>query len=216
MYDLIKKRLILGITGASGSILAQNMIAKLYDLGVDLDLIITDNGKKVWQYELDQSFENFIKVLEDSSYTGNAHIKNIQKNDVEIKEPMGSIRVHDNSDLFASVASGSYRTDGMIIVPCSMSTIGKIAHGISDSLLTRAADVCIKERRQLVLIPRETPLSPIHLENMLSLSRIGTVIAPPVPIFYHKPSSLEQCYDDLSDRLLAVAGIDVPGKKTWS
>lgn len=193
------KRIILGITGASGSILAKKIIDVLLMEDFNIDLVITENAKQVWAYELDSLFIDDINDLQ-KKYSHNTN----------------TITIHNNNNLFSSIASGSYKTDGMIIVPCSMGTLAKIATGLSDSLLTRAADVMIKEGRKLALITRETPLSPIHLENMLKLSRIGVTIAPPVPVFYNKPENLEECYNDLVGRLLLSLGIETKLLKVWS
>lgn len=193
------KKIIIGITGASGSILAKKIIHTLLTEGYYLDVIITENGKQVWNYELDSDFEK------DMDAYNNLFVRSVN-----------TLVIHNNDNLFATIASGSYKTEGMIIVPCSMGTLGKIATGISDSLLTRAADVMIKEKRKLSLVTRETPLSPIHLENMLKLSRLGVTIAPPVPIFYNKPTDLEESYNDLVGRLLLSFGIDTTLLKVWS
>lgn len=117
-------------------------------------------------------------------------------------------RVFDDDDLAAAISSGSFRHDGMAVLPCSMKTLSAIANGYSETLIARAADVTLKERRPLVLAVRETPLSPIHLENMLKLSRIGAVIMPPVPSFYSRPASLEQVVDQFVGRVLDSLGVE--------
>lgn len=114
----------------------------------------------------------------------------------------------DVEDLFAPTASGSFKTDGMIIISCSMSSLGEIANGVSKNLLGRSADVCIKERRKLVIVPRETPLSSIHLKNMLTLSEAGATILPAMPGFYHKPENLEDLIDFMVGKVLDTLNID--------
>ncbi|WP_196601873.1 UbiX family flavin prenyltransferase [Pectinatus frisingensis] len=159
-----RKRIIVGITGASGSIYALKFLKILRSVNIESHLVITHSGMKVLQYECNLTMPT-IKNLADFIY--------------------------NVDDIGAAIASGSFLCDAMVIIPCSMKTIGSIAAGISDNLLIRAADVTIKEGRPLVLVPRETPLSPIHLENMLKLSRIGIKIVPACPGFYHKPDKID-------------------------
>ncbi|MBI1927628.1 UbiX family flavin prenyltransferase [Candidatus Poribacteria bacterium] len=125
------------------------------------------------------------------------------------------VMYHHQSDIAAAIASGSFRTEGMIIAPCSMGTIGSIAAGISRNLIHRAADVCIKERRKLVLVPRETPLSSIHLENMLKLSQLGVVVLPAMPGFYHFPQTVDDQINFVITKLLDQFGIDTGLIRRW-
>jgi len=118
-------------------------------------------------------------------------------------------------DLAAAISSGSYRTMGMIVAPCSMRSLSEIAHGITSNLLTRAADVVLKERRKLVLVVRETPLSEVHLENMLKLSRMGVVMLPPMPAFYNHPQSVDDVVNHIVGRVLDQFGIPAPFEKRW-
>jgi len=190
------KKIIVGITGASGSIYSKRIIEELVSLGHQVHLVVTKQGALVLEHEL----ESLTDML-----------SNIRPN-----EATHTIILHDNDNLFSDIASGSFKTDGMIIVPCSMGTLGKIAFGISDHLITRTADVMIKEKRPLILMTRETPLSPIHLENMLKLSRLGVTIFPPVPAFYNKPTSIEDIVSDTVGRILETIGIENTSHNIWS
>jgi 4-hydroxy-3-polyprenylbenzoate decarboxylase len=123
--------------------------------------------------------------------------------------------MHDASDNGATISSGSFHTGGMIVVPCSMKTLAAIRCGYVDNLIARAADVTIKERRRLVLVARETPLSPIHLENLLELSRIGATVFPPTPAFYNRPASIDDMLDHLAVRILDQFGLDHSAARRW-
>lgn len=181
------KRYIIGITGASGSIYGKRIIEEISKTGNETELVFTKNGKDVFLYETGYDIENFTDEL----------CKNGAK-----------ININSNNDLFSSIASGSYKFEAMIIVPCSMGTLAKISYGISDSLICRAADVTLKEKRKLIIVPRETPLSEIHIENMLRLSRAGAVIIPPVPSFYGRPSTVEDIVNNTVGRIMYSAGIE--------
>ncbi|MDR0621734.1 MAG: UbiX family flavin prenyltransferase [Deltaproteobacteria bacterium] len=165
-------RIAVGITGGSGAIYGLALLKALAALGHESHLVVSEMGAKVMLHECGVGLEDL---------RGYAH------------------KAYENGDLAASLASGSYPIDGMAIVPCSMKTLSLIASGASNSLLARAADVAIKERRTLVVVPREMPFSPIHLENMLKLSRLGVIALPPCPAFYHHPQ-------DLSDLVMFVVG----------
>ncbi|ETT34304.1 3-octaprenyl-4-hydroxybenzoate carboxy-lyase [Paenibacillus sp. FSL R5-192] len=169
------KRLVVGITGASGSIYGIRLIETLLDLEYNVHLVISNAGWRVLKEELDWDVTNRDAVLEDKF--GNR---------------AGSLIYHPVSDIGASIASGSYLADGMIIMPCSMGTLSSIAQGSSDNLMSRAADVMMKEGRTLILVPRETPLHAIHLENMLKLSRLGVRMIPAMPAFYYKPQTMDE------------------------
>lgn len=161
---------IVGITGASGSIYAVRLLQELLNRGHAVHLVVTPNGSRVLTYELQLDLNQYL------------HQQGVNADSLIRYEP---------DDLFAAIASGSFKTDGMVVIPCSMATLGGIATGTSGHLLGRAADVCLKERRKLILVARETPLSTIHLRNMLSLSEAGAVLLPAVPGFYHHPQKLE-------------------------
>ncbi len=186
------KSFIVGITGASGSVYGASLIRELHSLGYTVHIVATKQGEEVWEFELECSL---------SSWAG------------QFSE--GRIILHSQENLFASIASGSYQVNGMVVVPCSMGTLGKIAHGVGGGLLARCADVCLKERRPLVLVARETPLSGIHLQNMLTVTQQGGVIFPPVPAFYHKPKSIEEIVSHTVGRVLSILGVESKTYVSW-
>jgi len=174
-----------GITGASGSILALSTIDHLLSKGVPVIATASSAARMVWQEEMDESFGAALERWGDS----------------------GDFKYYPAGDLKAPIASGTFPTLGMAVSPCSMSTVAAIAHGLADNLVRRAADVCLKERRNLVLVPRETPLNAIHLENMASLARLGVTILPPEPPFYLRPKSLDDVIEFVVQRTLVALGI---------
>lgn len=174
-------RIVIGITGASGSIYAYRLIDFLAKENHEIHLVFTKSGASVLEYECKIS----VKDLEKKVF-----------------------KLYDNNDFFATVASGSFRTEAMVIVPCSMKTVGLIANGISMNLLTRVADVTIKEGRPLLIVPRETPLNTMHLENLLKLSKAGVRILPASPGFYHLPQNLNALVDMLVGKICDNLGID--------
>ena len=180
------KPVIVGISGASGAVLARNTVDALLRRDVPTIAVCSNGGKLVWQDELGLSFNDTLAEWREhpqfSSYPFN--------------------------DLRAPIASGTYPTAGMVVVPCSMNSVASMAHGLSNNLLLRAADVCLKERRRLVLVPRETPLHSIHLENMLTLSRIGATILPPEPAFYLHPQGVDDIVRFVVSRVLMSLGIE--------
>lgn len=178
---------LIGITGATGIHIAIKLLEILKEMGIDRELIISTIAEKVIELESDYNISE-IRNLASKNY--------------------------DIDDLTAAPASGSYKIEKMIIVPCTMKTLSAIANGYADNLITRAADVMIKEQRKLVLIVRESPFSAIHLENMLKLARLGVVIAPPVPSYYIKPKSVNDLIDYTVGRILDQLGID-SGIKRW-
>ena len=169
-----KQRLVVGITGASGSIYGIRLIETLLDLGYTVHLVVFNAGWHVLKEEMDWDVTNRENILQE-----------------KFGHRDGVLIYHPVSDIGASIASGSYLAEGMIIMPCSMGTLSSIANGSSDNLMSRAADVMMKEGRTLILVPRETPLHAIHLENMLKLSRLGVRMIPAMPAFYYKPQSME-------------------------
>lgn len=188
------KRIIIGLTGASGSILAYTAIKKLLENGHEVHLVASGLGERVMAYELEQPYSEILS--EFMTYSKFVH--------------------HDNDNLFARIASGSYPVDAMCIIPCSMGTLGKISGGTSDNLICRAADVMLKERRPLILVTRETPLSGIHLENMVKLSRYGATIMPPVPAFYNRPKTLEDVIAHTVARILSTIGVTLDEHISWN
>lgn len=180
-------RYVVGITGASGSIYGLRLLEELLKAGHYVHLVFTKNGQKVLEFEVEET----MAVIMD-----------------RLNAFPGELVIHDNDDMFSSIASGSFKTDGMMIAPCSMGTLAKISSGITDTLLVRAADVMIKEKRRLLLVTRESPLNSIHLENMLKLSRMGVDIVPPVPAFYDKPKNLEEMVNFSVGRILASLDIE--------
>ncbi len=182
------RRLIVGITGATGVVYGLRLLEVLRDQDVETHLLLTRPALQTIRYELERS-PGEVKALADV--------------------------VHPLHDLGASIASGSYPTMGMVIAPCSMRTLAAVAQGLSDNLLTRAADVVLKERRRLVLLVRETPLSLIHLRNMLAVTEAGGIVMPPLPAFYAKPKTLAEMIDHTVGRVLDLFGIATPLAPRW-
>jgi 4-hydroxy-3-polyprenylbenzoate decarboxylase len=182
------RRLVIGITGATGTIMGVRLLEALRTTDVETHLIVSRWGARTLLHETPYSLDQ-VRRLATRSYPEN--------------------------DQGAAVSSGSFLTEGMVIVPCSARTLSAIAHGHCENLVQRAADVVLKERRRLVLAVREAPLSDIHLENMLKLSRMGVVIAPPVPAFYTRPKTLDEVVDHTVARLLDLFGIHLEAAR-WS
>lgn len=182
------KRLIVGISGASGVIYGVRLLEALRPLPVETHLVMTRTAEVTLAHETDLKVAD-VRRLADVAYK--------------------------IDDLAAAVSSGSFRTMGMIVVPCSMRSLGEIAHGITSNLLTRAADVVLKEHRRLVLVARETPIHTIHLRNMLTLSEMGAVIAPPMPAFYNKPKDLDDIVNHTVGRALDLFDLDTGKVKRW-
>lgn len=174
-------RLVVAMTGATGAPIGVRLLEVLRELGVETHLILSDWARATIKLETDRSV-NDVRGLASLSYSAR--------------------------DLAAGISSGSFRTDGMVICPCSMKTLSAIRIGFSDNLVTRAADVMLKERRRLVLVAREAPLSEIHLENMLFLRRAGAVIFPPTVSYYARPTSVEEMTDYVVGRVIDQLGID--------
>lgn len=176
------RRLVVGITGASGAIYGVRLLERLAELPIETHLVASRWARMTIEHETGRQFAQ-VKALADV--------------------------VHAENDQAATISSGSFRTDGMIIAPCSAKTLAAIANGFAHNLLCRAADVVLKERRPLVIALRETPLHAIHLRNMLTLSEMGATIAPPIPAFYHQPATIDELVDQTVLRLLDQVGVSV-------
>jgi len=185
----VNTRLIVAITGATGAIYGVRILQRLRAVGAETHLVLSRWGARTLLHETSWSREQ-VEGLASATYAP--------------------------ADMGAVISSGSFRTDGMIIAPCSAKTLGAIAHGYGDNLVHRAADVVLKERRRLVLAIREAPLSEIHLENMLRLSRMGAVILPPMPAFYTNPRTLDDIVDQTVSRVLDQFGLEVRGAPRWT
>lgn len=182
---MMMKRLVVGITGASGIILARKLIENLALDGYAIELLMSQHALYTAKFELDSEKTTVKKFIAGFS-----------------KAVQDRITSHAIADVGCSVASGSYPVDGMIIIPCSMATVAAVAVGLADNALRRAADVTIKERRKLIIVPRETPLSEIHLENLLKLARLGATIIPPIPAWYTNPKTLDDIENFIVGKIL--------------
>ncbi len=183
-------RLIVGMTGATGAVFGVRLLEVLREIdGVETHLIISKWARTTLKLETGRSASEIMDLAD---------------------------RVHGPGEQAAPISSGSFRTDGMIIAPCSMKTVAGIRTGYADGLVGRAADVVLKERRKLVLVARETPLSDIHLENLLALSRMGAIVMPPVPAFYNHPESVEDIVDHIVMRVLDQFDLPAEGARRWT
>jgi flavin prenyltransferase len=183
------RRLVVAITGATGAIYGVRLLQHLSATpGVETHLVVSDAALLTLHQE-----------------TG------LQKRDVEALAHV----VHRNRDIGASIASGSFQTDGMVIAPCSMKTLASVAHALSDNLIARAADVVLKERRRLVLMVRETPFNLAHLRNMTAVTEMGGVVFPPLPSFYHRPASIDEMVDHTVSRVIDLFGIEHALAPRW-
>ena len=189
MSSTPRARVVVGITGASGAVYAQRLLQRLKALGAETHLVVSPAGVLNVHHELGLD-RHALEALADHAY--------------------------NPADIGARIASGSFATDAMVIAPCSMRTLAAVAHGLSDNLLTRAADVVLKERRRLVLMVRETPFNLAHLRNMTLVTEMGGVIFPPLPAFYHRPQSIDEMVDDTVERVLALLGVAGAAPKSWS
>jgi 4-hydroxy-3-polyprenylbenzoate decarboxylase len=183
------KRLVVAITGATGAIYGVRVLQRLRAAGAETHLVISRWGARTLLHETTWSRQQ-VEALATETYAP--------------------------ADMGAAISSGSFRTDGMIIAPCSAKTLAAIAHGYGDNLVHRAADVILKERRRLVLVIREAPLSEIHLENMLKLARMGAVILPPMPAFYNHPKTVDDVVEHTVARVLDQFGFEMPESVRWA
>lgn len=185
------RRLIVGLTGATGAIFGVRLLEVLRgggDSDIETHLVMSSWARRTVEHETRLTFKQVFELA-----------------DV----------YHNSNNMAAQISSGSFLTEGMVIIPCSMRTLGSIAHGSGENLVHRAADVVLKERRRLVLVVRESPLSELHLENMLKLARMGVSIVPPMPAFYNHPKSIDDIVDHVVARVLDQFGIPVPFAKRW-
>ena len=189
MSSALRPRVVVGITGATGAVYAVRLLARLRTAGTETHLVLSPAGVLNAHHELGLD-RNALEALADHAY--------------------------NPADIGAAIASGSFRSDAMVVAPCSMRTLAAIAHGLSDNLLTRAADVTLKERRRLVLMVRETPFNLAHLRNMTLVTEMGGVIFPPLPAFYHRPQSIDEMVDDTVERVLGLIGIAGAAPKAWT
>jgi len=196
----VNKKIVVAICGASGSIYGIRLLKALLKNPINIYLIISNAGYKVLEHETGYRGESFSSFLKDKGVV-------IHNNAV--------LNIYEQDDFFAPPASGSFRNDGMVIVPCSMKTLGAIAAGIADNLIHRAADVNLKEKRPLILLPRETPLSLIHLKNMYMAAKAGATIMPPSPSFYSNPQSIFDLVDSVIARVLDHLKIEHDLVKQW-
>ncbi len=182
------RRLIVGITGASGALYGVRLLQRARTLGIETHLVATSAGILNVHHEL-----------------------GLDRGELEAL----ATQAHAPGDVGACIASGSFTTDAMVIAPCSMKTLASVAHGFGDNLLTRAADVTLKERRRLVLMVRETPFNLAHLRNMTAVTEMGGIVFPPLPAFYHRPQTIEQLIDDTVERVLAVLQVEAAQPTEW-
>lgn len=182
-------RLVVGMTGATGAILGVRFLQALHEQGVETHLIVSKWARATLQMETDYKVDQILALAS---------------------------KVYSERDQAAAISSGSFRTDGMAVVPCSMKTLAAIRMGYADELVARAADVTLKERRRLVLVPREAPLNAIHLDNMLALAHAGAQMLPPMPAFYNRPESVDDIVNHIVSRLLDQFGLDNTLTRRWN
>lgn len=182
-------RLVVAFTGASGIVYGKRLLQVLHEKKIETHLIVSKAAEKVLGHELGISRKDLQRL---------------------------ATRTYDADDLTAPLMSGSFKTDGMVIVPCSMKTLAGIANGFADNLILRAADVMLKEKRRLIVVPRETPLSMVHLRNMLTAAKLGVYVVPAMPAFYHKPERISDLVDFVVGRVLDCLGIEHSLFKRWS
>ena len=195
---------VVGISGGSGAPYTRRVIEGLVQAGHDAKIVVTDAGRRVFEIEL------------GIALTGDpADDTRILADNLDLGSGSGSIELFGQRNVAATIASGSYACEGMVVVPCSMGTLARIATGISSNLLERAADTALKERRHLILVPRETPLSLIHLRNMTAVTEAGAVVMPAMPGFYHLPKSVDDLVDMIAGRVLDGLGVDSTLLRRW-
>ncbi len=182
------RRVVVGITGATGAVYGLKLLVRLRASGCETHLIATPAAILNVHHELGLDRQR-LEALADVAY--------------------------NPADIGAAIASGSFTTDAMVVAPCSMKSLAAIAHGLSDNLLTRAADVALKERRRLLLMVRETPFNLAHLRNMTAVTEMGAIVFPPLPAFYHRPQTIDALVEDSVERVLALLGVESATPKAW-
>ena len=203
LHDARITSVAVAITGASGALYATRTVAALLELGVRVELVVSDYGRRLLRDELGESatVERLVPFLA-AKYGDGVHA--------------GSILAHSNRDLGATIASGSHGCRGMVIVPCSMKTLAGVAHGLSRNLVERAADVMLKERRALIIVPRETPMSLPQLKNMVLCAEAGAMILPAMPAFYQLPTTLDDLADFMAGKILSALGFEHALYPAWT
>ena len=198
-----RSSVVLAITGASGALYAVRTLAALLERGLCVELIVSDYGRRLLRDELGEraGLDRLVAYVTERYGEGVA---------------AGAVTVHSNRDLGASVASGSHGCSGMAIVPCSMKTLAAVAHGLSRNLIERAADVMLKERRPLVIVPRETPMSLPQLRNMVLCAEAGAMILPAMPAFYQQPKTLDDLADFIAGKILSALGYEHHLYPAWT
>src|SRR5262245_43204353 len=198
-----RRSVAIGVTGASGALYAVRTLAALLERGLHVELVISDYGPRLLRDELGDSasVDQLLPFLTDRYGSGVS---------------AGSINLHSNRDLGATIASGSHGCGGMAIVPCSMKTLAAVAHGLSRNLIERAADVMLKERRPLVIVPRETPMSLPQLRNMVLCAEAGAIMLPAMPAFYQQPKSLDDLADFMAGKILSALGFEHALYPEWT
>jgi len=182
-------RVVVGVTGATGAVYAVRLLQRLNDCGCETHLVASPAGILNAHHELGLD-RKALEALATHAYSP--------------------------ADVGAAIASGSFATSAMVVAPCSMKTLAAVAHGLSDNLLTRAADVTLKERRRLILMVRETPFNLAHLRNMVAVTEMGGVIFPPLPAFYHRPQGIDELVNDTVERVMSMLGVDDAQPKVWA
>ncbi len=197
-----ERKICIGITGASGAIYAVRTVAALLERGCHVELVASDLGRRLIREELGSNVS--VENLFDFVY---------ERYNLSISSEM--LVVHNNKNVGASIASGSYPCDSMVIVPCSMKTLSGVAHGSSRNLIERAADVTLKEKRRLVLVPRETPMSLPQLRNLVLCAESGAMVLPAMPAFYQKPKNLDDLSDFMAGKILSALGMEHELYPAW-
>ncbi len=218
-----KRKIIVAVTGASGSIYAETLLERIGNLQErpkEVALVFSENALEIWQYELESQLPQGAGSPDSPFGRSGSPLRSdrgqgkTQDKRQKYKDKSGTLfKVYDNRDFFAPFASGSSKYDTMIICPASMGMMGRIANGVADDLISRAADVMLKERRKLILVPRETPYNLIHINNMKLLTEAGAILLPATPSFYSKPETIKDLVMTVVDRILDIAGFEVDAER---